>query len=366
MSANLLYLIDSSILLLIGLISAFVPYITPPFIQFGVRVTDSMYSERKLVNLRRTYSVTSFSLALILALIVYFLGRILPGYFFTIGFILIYLLMVFVLYLSIHYTVLKMKKTLSNQKPQNEIVSTSLTDENLRVNPLVFILPWVALGLILATGLYLYPSLPSTFPTHYNANGVANAFTTKSYFSVFFLILIVGIPLNAILDILAIATLRVGQIMDPSRPIGSKFSIKRFNLVNSYFIVGIAIMVDIIFFMVSLVEWQIIPASLITVVTLVPVFLIFAIILVVMLKLGQGGWKTMGKVSDSGSGKVSRDDDSLWKAGVIYYNPDDSAILVPKRFGYGYTINMAHPVSWLFIIVLIIVVVTVLLLATGF
>lgn len=35
-----------------------------------------------------------------------------------------------------------------------------------------------------------------------------------------------------------------------------------------------------------------------------------------------------------------------WKAGIIYYNPDDSVLVVPKREGLGYTLNFANRWSW--------------------
>lgn len=50
--------------------------------------------------------------------------------------------------------------------------------------------------------------------------------------------------------------------------------------------------------------------------------------------------------------------DEAWKGGMIYYNPDDPALFVPKRFGLGYSLNYANRWSWLFLggIVLIVVV----------
>jgi uncharacterized membrane protein len=35
-----------------------------------------------------------------------------------------------------------------------------------------------------------------------------------------------------------------------------------------------------------------------------------------------------------------------WKAGLFYYNPNDAALFVEKREGYGYTFNFANPWSW--------------------
>jgi uncharacterized membrane protein len=36
-----------------------------------------------------------------------------------------------------------------------------------------------------------------------------------------------------------------------------------------------------------------------------------------------------------------------WKAGFIYWNPDDPAIFVPKRSGLGLTFNFANKWAWL-------------------
>jgi uncharacterized membrane protein len=41
----------------------------------------------------------------------------------------------------------------------------------------------------------------------------------------------------------------------------------------------------------------------------------------------------------------SPDDDSHWKAGLFYVNPDDPAILVPKRLGIGWTLNFGRPMG---------------------
>lgn len=40
---------------------------------------------------------------------------------------------------------------------------------------------------------------------------------------------------------------------------------------------------------------------------------------------------------------LNRDDDQYWYGGVFYYNPDDPAVFIPKRFGLGWTVNFGHP-----------------------
>ena len=35
-----------------------------------------------------------------------------------------------------------------------------------------------------------------------------------------------------------------------------------------------------------------------------------------------------------------------WLGGILYYNPADQALMVPKRSGMGYTFNFARPAAW--------------------
>ena len=41
--------------------------------------------------------------------------------------------------------------------------------------------------------------------------------------------------------------------------------------------------------------------------------------------------------------------DSGWHAGIFYYNKSDAAVIVPKRFGLGWTLNFARMTSWFYI-----------------
>ena len=42
-----------------------------------------------------------------------------------------------------------------------------------------------------------------------------------------------------------------------------------------------------------------------------------------------------------------RDDDRFWKAGLVYVNRGDPAIMVATRFGVGWTFNLGNPAAWL-------------------
>ena len=88
-----------------------------------------------------------------------------------------------------------------------------------------------------------------------------------------------------------------------------------------------------------------------------PLTLIFALIVVVVLaRLGQGGSRALAAGQKSLGSAVpvgDRTPDHYWKLGVFYFNPDDSAIFVEKRFGLGYSLNFARPISWIIVALLL-------------
>jgi uncharacterized membrane protein len=51
--------------------------------------------------------------------------------------------------------------------------------------------------------------------------------------------------------------------------------------------------------------------------------------------------------------------EECWKAGVVYYNPSDPALVVEKRTGFGYTLNFGNRLSWVLAAGLVLVLVSV-------
>lgn len=81
-------------------------------------------------------------------------------------------------------------------------------------------------------------------------------------------------------------------------------------------------------------------------------------IVALLIYTGQGGTRLAGSTNAlegvSGAAPVGdRTPDRCWKLGIIYVNRDDPAILVEKRFGIGYTLNIGHPLTWVLLAVLL-------------
>ena len=53
--------------------------------------------------------------------------------------------------------------------------------------------------------------------------------------------------------------------------------------------------------------------------------------------------------------EFDRQNNDLWKWGIVYFNPNDPSVWVEKRFGIGWTLNFAHKESW-FIIMMILAI----------
>ncbi|SEP02598.1 hypothetical protein SAMN05518847_114100 [Paenibacillus sp. OV219] len=51
-------------------------------------------------------------------------------------------------------------------------------------------------------------------------------------------------------------------------------------------------------------------------------------------------------MADFGGGEA----EGKWIAGGIYYNPQNPALLVPKRHGIGWTMNFGRPLGWVILL----------------
>src|SRR5699024_8274734 len=74
--------------------------------------------------------------------------------------------------------------------------------------------------------------------------------------------------------------------------------------------------------------------------------------IVLSFKTGQGGSRI--NIDDTlNETVIDKDEDKYWKLGQFYFNKDDPAIFIEKRFGIGWTNNWAHPISWIFVVFII-------------
>lgn len=78
--------------------------------------------------------------------------------------------------------------------------------------------------------------------------------------------------------------------------------------------------------------------------TIVNVGCILAILVVPLVMWRAGSFARPGQPDEG-----DRSPDSAWKFGLVYFNPDDPALWLEKRFGVGYTLNFGRPAAWIII-----------------
>ena len=345
------------ILILIGISYAVIPYLTPPYIQFGVRI----YKDPDTLQLRKyrmEFVLVSILVTAALILAILIESGLSEPIFISLA-PLIQLAGLFIVYLAIHYHVLAIRGA-SSYTPTRETASAFIPNEEGSFRYFFLVVPWIFMFLYILVGILYYNRIPETFPTHFGLNGVPNEYTTKSLLSVFSILLFVGIPITALMEIIAIAILHSRPFQNPSSPVKTALQNSAFNRINSSLILAISLPIQLTIFLASATTWGLIPHGYVSLAVL-PTMIIVPIVLIVALRTGQTGWKLYPGAAEKKDMATARNDDTKWKAGVFYVNRDDQSLLVPKRFGYGYTLNFGHLVTWMVLVLPIAVLVIVIL-----
>lgn len=86
----------------------------------------------------------------------------------------------------------------------------------------------------------------------------------------------------------------------------------------------------------------------------IPLIILCAALLYMLMRLVRPNRRSRSRdplaMDTPPAGAFDRDDDRFWIAGVLYNNPDDPDLFVPKRFGLGWTVNIGRPLGKVLII----------------
>jgi uncharacterized membrane protein len=85
-------------------------------------------------------------------------------------------------------------------------------------------------------------------------------------------------------------------------------------------------------------------------------FVTLFVFFISLMRAGQGGARR--GMAAAGAPIGDRTADAHWIGGLIYFNRTDPALLVEKRMGIGWTLNLGNPWSWVLLIGVVVVVVT--------
>jgi uncharacterized membrane protein len=207
-------------------------------------------------------------------------------------------------------------------------------------------LPLVALG---ALALYLgraWDRIPDRFPTHWNLTGVPDRWADKSPESVFSGLLL-SASVGGVMWLAAWATLRWSRRIHAAGLAAAQEDRFRIAVATCLLLSSVLI--------VAISAWAALlplrpdgagPPSTIGLLAGVGIFMVAIVVLLVRNRPGRVPPAPGAPVGD-------RTEDRFWKAGLFYVNADDPALLIEKRFGIGYTLNLGHPWAWMLLTLLL-------------
>jgi uncharacterized membrane protein len=238
---------------------------------------------------------------------------------------------------------------------QRQLVAT---DTSWRTDPPRFPVRWLmpALIVIAATvtvGAIRYPDLPARLAVGFGGRGAP-----KSVVSVF-AIVAAQLWVTLLWTGLMLIVYRSRPDIEAADAVASTHRYRRFLAAFTRAVLTLVALVDLSLLLAALHSWQVYRLSRVgSVLPVLPLVVGVLILSAVSLRAGQGGFRLSsggaGARHGAGTGYgpaagTDRDDDRFWKAGLIYLNHDDPAIMVGARFGVGWTFNVGNPMAWLII-----------------
>ena len=224
-------------------------------------------------------------------------------------------------------------------------------DTSLRTDPPRF--PWLwavpAVVVLIGTavlGVLLYPSLPDRIALHFGAGGQPDRYATTSIGAVFATVFV-----QAFLTVLILGmnwlVLRARPELDVDDPSSSARRHRHWvtRVVRALLVLLTALNLSMA--LTALASWRVLdPGAWLTAAILTPTALAGVLVVAMMIR----GRTRQPAAADGGKARVAeRDDDRYWRGGLLYVNRNDPAVLVPKRFGIGWTLNVGNPLGWMII-----------------
>ncbi|AKA74583.1 hypothetical protein SULI_12390 [Saccharolobus solfataricus] len=319
------------------------PNLQPPDILLGARVTTE-FKEGKGKDIVNKYRFSLTGLTLLSLLLYYFVS-------FASVFIYVILLLLNVVYWR--RIVIRNRGSLPVASSRYAVIETK---KNSNIKWIIlFILAW---GILIATfvfGSLAYSSAPKLLPTH--VGSIGTTFLVKTPLN-FYKIEIINAVVLGLLTALGIFTKRTTNVINPAYPDRSYYAFLKYKEGVSIIAGIVGCFISSLYTTISFFTWTIINLNELEVLITLLISTLFTIIIVYVLKIGVEG---AGYLKDVIANDNLLNDDKYWKGGIIYVNPNDPRIWVPKRDGLGYTLNFGHGISILIILAIIFASTTVII-----
>jgi len=348
------------ILLFIIAIQAFLPKFLRENNVFGVYIPDTHVQDSRIIEMKKRYTTIVLTGGIIIVLI--FLGWIWVArpseeYIVFLGMIaqIMAVVLSIGLYAKNHITLATWKKEekWTSGQIEKRVVDLQFREQLQLLPTIFFILPMlVPIGLGIY-GFSQFDTLPSQIPTHWGPNGEADRFAEKTWLSVSSLPLMT-IGIQVMLLFFNEAMKQSGAKIQVQRKKQSRAQQLAFRKYSSWlmFVITISLTVLMGYLQLTIIAAKTTSSGVTLAFTIGFLIVILGSVFYYTVKVGQSGTRIPVEAQDvNQEGIMDIDEDRYWKLGLIYVNKDDPSILVEKRFGIGWTVNMGHKVSWIGLIV---------------
>lgn len=190
--------------------------------------------------------------------------------------------------------------------------------------------------------------MPDIIITHWGSGGKPDGFSEKNIINVFFTSAL-DVSMVALFSLMGIGSISGNTYIDDSNlETNRKKAIKYLNRIGySFFALTLSIQSITTTIPIFMVQEKDMPLWLIISSCIVPIFMSIAMIYsYLMLSSIKPKSRNIYTVEN---------DDEKWIYGFVYYNKDDPKLMVEKRLGAGWSINMANPLGKLITIMLVVI-----------
>ncbi|MBP2001708.1 putative membrane protein [Paenibacillus shirakamiensis] len=330
------------------------PYLTRRTMSFGVSVTEEMFLGKTLTTMRRQFVQINVLLQgilwLTLALLLFTGKEAVQQLSVT-----IYTLMTVVLFVLIQFIFYSKTKKFKATQPATTLAKyTIVIDTSFHRRKLVHSNLWflIHLGVILTCfllALNYYDLAPNRLIMHYNWQGNADRVGNKTYMRIF-------LP-NVIQIVMLLIFWSTNVIIQKSKQQtqaggNTEESIQHqvlFRRKWSMFTILMGFVMILLFSLMQLSMFRRIEPTTLAIISLGMPLCILISIFFLSLHTGQGGIRLRKGTMVNPSAHPAHDD-TYWKLGGIYVNPNDPSLFVEKRMGIGWTLNFGRPMGFVILL----------------
>ncbi|MFJ6266368.1 DUF1648 domain-containing protein [Lysinibacillus xylanilyticus] len=344
-----------SIFTFAGVLETVTPYLSRKTTVFGVSIPEPYVQHQQLQIFKKHYSMSvgCIAVAFLIGQILLLFTSIQEEQFVLLSFILLYVMLLIsaALYMSYH---IKIKKLKIQENWEAHVKTVYVTDLSIRdrdevLSPTFFALP-IIITLALITFTYMnYNSIPDVFATHWNAAGEVDGWTEKTWISVITMpLLLLGTQISLFIMSIGMKSAKI-QLSAQAKEASANRELKQRKYGSWYFAAinyNMTILLVVLHYTTVILKNQTAPYFF-------PLFIVFMIVslgglILFIWKLS----KSNERFDDIHTNETAAADDRYWKWGIFYMNKNDPSLLIQKKYGVGWTVNMAN--KWSYIILLVI------------